>query len=96
MVHKGQRSQGEYSAGKSLKSQNLSEPNIFQNSDNKNTEYLLKVEWIKAVPANEAKWKPRAGLFTTQLIKASLEKQIETINFLEKEFEVSFLGLMNE
>ncbi len=82
--------------GKSLKSQKLSEPNIFQNSDNKNSEYLLKVEWIKAIPSNEAKWKPRAGLFTTQLIKASLEKQIVTINFLENEFEVSFLELINE
>lgn len=82
--------------GKSLKSQNLKQPGIFKNADNENSEYLLKVEWIKSVPANQAKWKAHSGLYNSQLIKASLEKQIETIKFLEEEFEVSFLGLMNE
>lgn len=81
--------------GKSLKNQNLKQPNIFENFDNENSEYLLKIQWIKSVPANKAKWKAKAGLFTSQLIKASLEKQTETIKFLEEEFEVSFLELMN-
>ena len=81
--------------GKSLKNQNLKQPTIFQNANNENSEYLLKVEWIKSVPSNQAKWTPRAGLFTSQLIKASLEKQIATIKFLEEEFEVNFLRLMN-
>lgn len=81
--------------GKSLKSQNLKQPNIFENFDNENSEYLVKIQWIKSVPANKAKWKVKAGLFTSQLIKASLEKQTETITFLEEEFEVSFPELMN-
>jgi LEM-3-like GIY-YIG domain len=81
---------------KSLKNYNLEQPSIFKNSDSKYSEYLVKIQWIKSVPANEAKWIAKSNLFTTQLIKASLEKQIETIKFLEKEFEVDFLELMNE
>lgn len=81
---------------KSLSSYSLEQPNIFQNSNNKNSEYLVKIKWLKSVPSNEAKWKAKANLFTTQLIKASLEKQVKTIDFLEKEFDVSFEGLMME
>lgn len=81
--------------GKSLKNQNLASPDLFKNSDNENSEYLVKIKWIKSVPANEAKWRNNFGLFTTQLIKASLENQINTIKFLEKEFEVSFQNIMN-
>lgn len=81
---------------KSLKSQNLKQPNIFKNADTEKSEYLLKVDWIKSVPANQAKWKQKSGLYASELIRASLEKQIETIKFLEKEFEVCFLELMNK
>jgi hypothetical protein len=82
--------------GKSLKSQNLVCSDLFKNSDNENSEYLVKIKWIKSVSGNEAKWKNKSGLFATQLIKASLEKQIKTIKFLEDEFEVSFQNIMNE
>jgi len=82
--------------GKSLKSQNLVSPDLFKNSNNENSEYLVKIKWTKSVTANEAKWKNNSGLFTTQLIKASLENQIKTIKFLEEEFEVSFPNIMNE
>ncbi len=73
----------------------LKNPNLFKNSTNKDSEYLIKIEWIKTVPAAQGKWKPKAKLFTTQLIKASLEKQISTLTFLEKEFELSFEKIMN-
>jgi len=56
----------------------------------------VKVKWIKRVPANQAKWKSNSGLYTSRLIKASLEKQIKTLKFLEEEFGVSFPELMNE
>ena len=82
--------------GKSLKGQKLVSPDLFKNSDNENSEYLVKIKWIKSVPADEAKWKIKSGLFTTRLIKASLENQIKTIEFLEKEFEVSFQNILNE
>ena len=80
---------------KSLKSQRLVNPALFKNSDNEKSEYLVKIEWIKSVPTNEAKWKNKSGLFTTQLIKASLEKQISTIKFLEEKFEISFQKIIN-
>ncbi len=82
--------------GKSLKNQKLVCQDIFKNSDNENSEYLVKIEWIKSVVANEAKWKTRAGLYTTPLIKASLENQINTIKFLEEEFEINFQNILNE
>ena len=82
--------------GQPLKSQNLVCTGLFNNSDNENSEYLVKIKWIKSVPADDAKWKNSFGLFTTQLIKASLENQVKTIKFLEDEFEVSFQNIMNE
>jgi hypothetical protein len=82
--------------GKSLKSQNLVSLDLFKNSDNENSEYLVKIQWIKNVSANEAKWERNFGLFKTRLIKASLENQIKTIKFLEEKFEVSFPNIMNE
>jgi len=81
---------------KSLKNQNLLSPNLFKNSDNENSEYLVKIKWIKSFSASEGKWKINQGLFTTQLIKASLERQIETIKFIEKEFDIDFRKIMNE
>ena len=82
--------------GKSLKSQSLINSNIFKNSDNQNSEYLARVEWIKSVPASEGKWKNKFGLFTTQLIKASLGKQIKELEFLEKEFGINFQNIANK
>lgn len=81
---------------KSLKNQNLVSPNLFKNSDNEKTEYLVKIRWIKGIPASEARWKNNSGLFTTQLIKASLENQYKTIKFLEREFGINFQKIMNE
>ncbi len=81
---------------KSLKNQNLVSPDLFKNSDNEKSEYLVKIKWIKSVPANEAKWKNNSGLFTTQMIKASLEYQNKTIEFLEEKFEINFQKIMNE
>lgn len=80
--------------GKSLRDFPLVVANIFENSHNDNSEYLLQVEWIKTVDRKEAKWKRNAGLFTTQLIKASLQSQPGTINFLEQEFEIKFSDLL--
>ncbi|MHA1675907.1 MAG: LEM-3-like GIY-YIG domain-containing protein [Candidatus Njordarchaeales archaeon] len=59
---------------KPLSSYDLVRPNIYKNSDNKNSEYLVKVKWIKSVPASEAKWKSKSDLYTTQLVKASFPR----------------------
>lgn len=79
--------------GESLKNLPLKIPNIFANCDNDKSEYLVSVEWIKAVNSNEAKWQRNNGLFTTQLIKASLQGQRLTTDFLQKEFEIDFSAL---
>lgn len=74
---------------KSLNSYDLQVPNIFENSENENTEYLVRVNWLVSLDSSEAKWKPKSGLFTTQLVKASLDGQPQTIEFLTSEFSIN-------
>jgi hypothetical protein len=58
--------------------------------DDELCEYVCLVQWIRKVPREKAKWKPKSGLFTTPQIKASLESQKKTISFVESEFDISF------
>ncbi|MDD2411517.1 MAG: GIY-YIG nuclease family protein [Bacteroidales bacterium] len=82
---------------KSLREFDLKIPNIFENSDNEKSEFLVKIEWICAVEKSEAKWKKNSKLFTTQLIKASLDNQFQTIDFIQKEFGINIHDkLINE
>ena len=74
--------------GKSLRDTSLKIRKMFDNYDNDKSEYLIKVVWIKTVDSKQAKWKSNNGLFTSQLIKASLQGQPKTIEFIEKEFEI--------
>lgn len=82
--------------GKSLRQfqSELKQPDIFKNSDNDQSEFLVKIEWIKSVESKQAKWKSKAKLFTSQLIKASLQEQKLTREFLEVEFDVQFKDLL--
>lgn len=80
---------------KSLRDFPILIPNIFENSDNANSEFLVKIEWIKSFDKAHAKWKPKSGLFTTQLIKASLDNQPKTLQFLEKEFDIKFSDILH-
>jgi len=80
--------------GKLLSSYDLKIPNIYNNCHNENSEFLIKIDWIKAVNREDAKWKPKSGLYSPQLIKASLENQPKTVDFLEEEFEIDFKELM--
>ena len=79
--------------GKLLSRYNLKMPNIYTNSDNENSEFLVKVDWIKSVDRDNAKWKSKSKIFSSQLIKASLENQQKTIQFLENEFDIKFKDL---
>jgi uncharacterized protein len=79
---------------KSLHELPLKIPFIFDNCDNDKSEYLLRVDWIKTVDGKHAKWKRNEGLFTSQLIKASLQSQPITIEFLEEEFDIKFSELL--
>ena len=80
--------------GKSLHLFDLKESNIFENSDNEKSEYTVKIEWVKSVDSKDAKWKSKAGLFTIQAIKASLQGQRLTREFLETEFSIKFKDLL--
>jgi len=57
-------------------------------------EYVCVVNWVKAVQRKEAKWKPQSGLYTTTHVRASLDGQPNTIDFLEKEFAVELRPLV--
>lgn len=54
----------------------------------------MAVDWIEMVPSNDAKWNPKSGLFISQLIKASLQNQKVTREFLEKEFGINLRELL--
>ncbi len=53
------------------------------------SEFLVNINWICAVDKSEAKWKRNSNLFTTQLIKASLDNQFQTTEFIQKEFGIN-------
>jgi hypothetical protein len=52
-------------------------------------EYVALVDWICSVNSENAHWAPKSDLFTTQLVRASLENQPETQCFLEDNFKVN-------
>jgi hypothetical protein len=79
--------------GKSLRHCELKTSGVFNNCDNEKSEYLVKTEWIKSVDSKDAKWKSNSGLFTIPLIKASLQGQQKTREFLENVFEIKFKDL---
>jgi len=79
--------------GKLLSQYDLKAPNIFANAENENSEFMVKVDWIRSVDRKDAKWKTNNKLFSSQLIKASLENQQRTVEFLESEFDIDFKEL---
>ena len=42
-----------------------------------------------------AKWKSKSGLFTTQLVRASLDNQPKTVSFLEEKFDLNFEEILS-
>lgn len=54
-------------------------------------EYVAKVEWLASVEREGGKWKK--DLYTTPLVRASLEGQSETVDFLETEFRLDLRAL---
>jgi LEM-3-like GIY-YIG domain len=79
---------------KPLIAHNLACKNMAENVDSdEKCEYVALVEWISAVEAINAKWKKNSGLYTTTHIRASLDGQPDTKEYLETEFGVSFSDL---
>lgn len=70
-------------------------PRMAPNSDSEDlSEYVALVDWLAHVPAADAKMKPKAGIYTTPLVRASLDAQPKTIAFLESAFGVSFKDIL--
>lgn len=57
--------------------------------DSVRSEYVATVEWIEAVPRERAKWKTNARLYQGRgMIRASLDRQPGTVDFVSEEFDV--------
>lgn len=82
--------------GKSLNTLNLKTLGIYDNCESEKSEFLVKIDWVESVDKKNAKWKSKEDIFSSQLIKASLQGQPKTIGFLEKEFDINFNELMLE
>jgi uncharacterized protein len=52
-------------------------------------EYVSTVKWIKTTDRANAKWRAKAGIYTTTHVRASLDGQAATIAFLEEVFDVN-------
>jgi hypothetical protein len=81
---------------KSLRELPLRVKNMFKNCDNENSEYLIKVNWNKTVDRKDAKWKKNSGLFATQLVRASLRVQLETLEFVQRQFDVNIIDILKQ
>jgi uncharacterized protein len=81
--------------GRPLASFSLRQPNIYESAeDPEKSEYLVRVKWVSSMPREKAKFKAKAGLFTTQLVRASLASQPATVRFVEESFGLSIPGLL--
>jgi hypothetical protein len=58
------------------------------------SEHLVAVKWAVHLSSDEAVFRKRAGLFTTQLIVASLANQTKTLRFVEENLRVSLSELL--
>ncbi|WP_028023231.1 GIY-YIG nuclease family protein [Enterovibrio calviensis] len=80
--------------GKPLLSYELSSQNMSDNIDSDDLcEYVCLVEWLSSVGREDAKWVKKSGLYTTTHVRASLDGQPETIEFIEKEFDLDIRAL---
>jgi hypothetical protein len=55
---------------------------------------MVRVDWIRSVDRDEAKWRKGKKLFYSRLIRASLANQAKTLEFLEQEFNIHFEDLL--
>jgi len=76
--------------GRPLLQMPLKCPGLQTNCDDPEmSEYVCLVTWMATVPREEAKWTTETRLYTTPLVRASLDGQLETVRFIEQEFGVS-------
>lgn len=73
-----------------LKCKNMND----HSQDPERSEYVALVKWIKCAPRDEAKWRNHPKLFTTQLVRATLDNQPITVRFIEEQFNIRMKNLM--
>jgi len=82
--------------GEPLLSKNLCCEGMSENVDsNELCEYVCRVRWVETTDRSAAKWKPKAKLFTTTHVRASLDRQPKTIEFLNREFKTDLQALLS-
>jgi uncharacterized protein len=76
--------------GKSLLLHPLHCKGLADNSDDPDkAEFVCTVDWLKAVPRQEAKWRKSPKLFTSTHVRASLDGQPSTIDYLQEAFKIA-------
>jgi len=81
--------------GRPLLSCPLKCPGLGENAESDEMcEFVVTVEWIRTVLPADAKWKDNSGLYRTPLIRASLDGQKATIEYLDKEFGVNLRDMV--
>ena len=69
--------------------------NMGDNAENLDyCEYVALVYWIVSKDRTQAAWVGRNGLFTSRLLRASLNDQPKTVKFLEEQFSINFSDLL--
>jgi hypothetical protein len=77
-------------SGKRLDQLDLIKPEIMENANSPElADYPVRVLWAVSVDADNGKWVRNKRLFSTRLIRASLQNQHETIEFLKAEFGIN-------
>jgi len=84
--------------GRGISTLSLVQPQMHTTTPNdpKEGEHLVRVKWLSSCARSDAKWTSKSGLFTTPMVVANLERQIDTLDFLEREFGVSFQEILSK
>lgn len=82
-------------SGQTLLSLPLLCKNMNDNSDDEElSEYVCLVEWLKCVARSEAVWPDAPKLYTTPHVRASLDGQPATVEYLEQAFGVPIRNIV--
>jgi uncharacterized protein len=65
-----------------------------RSENSKRSEYVAVVQWLKTVSRKDAKWRSHSKLYTTQHVRASLDGQQETVNYIEQTFDINIRKLL--
>jgi hypothetical protein len=81
--------------GQLLSDEMLTGKGLLERHDNPDDgEWLVEVQWIKTVTSDQGKFKSNSGLFTTPQLRASLDNQPKTIEYINEEFGVDLYELL--